>query len=144
MNDNLFAEASLIVQPEDTARHSALSPADAFPEVFATSRMIALMEVAAARALRPLLGEGQLSVGVSVSVRHTAATLVGSPVRAVATCLRTEAKLMHFKVEAFDESGSIGVGEHTRAVIDTARLLTGAERRRKPQISSSSSSQGLQ
>lgn len=144
MNDNFSAEAALIVQPEDTARHIALSPADAFPEVFATSRMIALMEVAAARALRPLLGEGQLSVGVSFSVRHTAATPVGSQVRAVATYLRTEAKLMHFKVEAFDESGTIGTGEHTRAVIDTARLLTGAERRRKPEISSSSSSQGLQ
>lgn len=145
MNDHLSAEAALIVQPEDTARHMALSPADVFPEVFATSRMIALMEVAAARALRPLLGEGRLSVGVSLNVRHLAATPVGSQVRAVATYLRTEAKLMHFKVEAFDESGPIGIGEHTRAVIDTTRLLTGAERRRKPQIpSSSSSSQGLQ
>ena len=47
---------------------AALAPTDAFPEVFSTSRMIALMELAAARAMRPLLGEGQLSVGVSIMV----------------------------------------------------------------------------
>jgi predicted thioesterase len=143
MDYSYSAEAGLVVSAEDTARHIALSPGDAFPEVFATSRMIALMEVAAARAMRPLLCEGQLSVGVSLNVRHTAATPIGSRVRAVATYLRTEGRLMHFRVEAFDESGSIGVGEHSRAIIDTTRLLTGAERRRKP-ASSSSSSQGIQ
>lgn len=126
------AEADIVVTPSDTARNIALSPGDAFPEVFATSRMIALMELAAARAMRPLLGDGQLSVGVSLNVRHTAATPVGSSVRAVATYLRTEAKLMHFRVEAFDESGSIGTGEHSRAIIDSARLVKGAEKRRKP------------
>jgi predicted thioesterase len=141
---DISAEAALIVRAEHTARHIALSPSDAFPEVFATSRMIALMEVAAARAMRPLLGEAQLSVGVSLDVRHTAATPIGSRVRAVATYLRTEAKLMHFKVEAFDESGSIGVGEHARAVIDPTRLLTSAERRRRQANNSISSSQELQ
>jgi predicted thioesterase len=131
-NDNFTAEASLVVASRDTARHIALASEDAFPEVFATSRMIALMEVAAARAMRPLLGDGQLSVGVGLNVRHTAATPVGSRVRAVATYLRTEAKLMHFNVQAFDEAGLIGEGEHMRAVVDTTRLLSGAEKRRKP------------
>lgn len=133
MND-ITAEADIVVRPTDTARHIALAPGDVFPEVFATSRMIALMELAAARAMKPLLGDGQLSVGVSLNVRHTAATPVGGTVRAVATYLRTESKLLHFRVEAFDDAGSIGAGEHTRAVIDTARLLSGAERRRKTAI----------
>jgi fluoroacetyl-CoA thioesterase len=132
MFNNFSAEADIVVTPADTARHIALDSSDAFPEVFATSRMIALMELAAARAMRPLLGPGQLSVGVALNVRHTAATPIGSSVRAVATYLRTENKLMHFRVEAFDESGSIGAGEHSRAIIDAARLLSGAARRRKP------------
>ncbi len=131
MFNNFSAEADIVVTPGDTARHIALDSSDAFPEVFATSRMIALMELAAARAMRPLLGDGQLSVGVSLNVKHTAATPVGSSVRAVATYLHTENKLMHFRVEAFDESGSIGSGEHARAVIDAARLLSGAQRRRE-------------
>ena len=129
--DNMTAEADTVVTPLDTARSIGLSPADAFPEVFATSRMIALMELAAARAMRPLLGTGQLSVGVSLTVRHTAATPVGSAVRAVATYLHPEQKQLHFRVEAFDEAGSIGSGEHTRAIVETARLITGAQKRRK-------------
>jgi predicted thioesterase len=126
-----FAEASFVVQPSDTATMLAVRPDDRFPEVFATSRMIALMELAAARAMRGLLEPGQLSVGVGLNVRHTAATPVGCTVRAVATYLRTEGKLLHFKVEAFDDAGAIGDGEHTRAVIDTERLMGGAERRRR-------------
>jgi predicted thioesterase len=124
------AEASLVVQHEDTAAALALSAEDAFPEVFATSRMIALMELAAAKLMRPLLGEGQLSVGVSLNVRHTAATSVGETVKAVATYLGPDSKMHRFKVEAFDAAGSIGEGDHLRAIIATERLLKGAERRR--------------
>jgi len=127
------AEARFVVQRSDTALALAITESDDFPEVFATSRMIALMELAAARAMRPQLQPGQLSVGVSLNVRHTAATPVGSEVRAVATFLGTEGKLMRFKLEAFDEAGPIGDGEHTRAVIDTERLMLGAARRRRIQ-----------
>ena len=108
----------------------APSTLDAFPAVFATSRMIALMELAAARLMKPELQAGQLSVGVSVNVRHTAATPVGCKVRAVATYLGPEGKLSRFRVEAFDEAGSIGDGEHTRAIVYTERLVAGAEKRR--------------
>jgi predicted thioesterase len=125
------AEACFTVQPGDTAAMLAISSDDRFPEVFATSRMIALMELAAARAMRVLLQPGQLSVGVGINVKHSAATLIGSTVRAVATFLRAEGKLMVFRLEAFDDAGPIGEGEHTRAVIDTERLLGGAERRRR-------------
>lgn len=126
-----FAQASFVVQHSDTAAMLAITPVDRFPEVFATSRLIALMELAAARAMHSSLQPGQLSVGVGLTVKHTAATPVGCTVRAVATYLRAEGKLLRFKVEAFDEAGLIGDGEHTRAVIDTERLLGGAERRRR-------------
>jgi predicted thioesterase len=51
-------------------------------------------------------------------------------VRAVATYLRPEGKLHRFKVEAFDDAGPIGEGEHTRAIIAAERLMAGAARRR--------------
>jgi len=124
------AEASLTVQHSDTAHALAISPGDSFPEVLATSRMILLMEVAAARAMNPMLLEGQMSVGVSVNVKHTAATPIGCIVRAIASYLGPEGKLHRFKVEAFDAAGAIGEGEHTRAVVATERLLAGAERRK--------------
>ena len=124
------AEASLTVAHGDTAEAVALAPEDSFPPVFATSRMIALMELAAARLMRRLLEPGQLSVGVALAVEHRAATPVGGRVRAVATYLRPEGKLYRFKVEAFDDAGPIGDGEHTRAIVATERLMAAAARRK--------------
>jgi fluoroacetyl-CoA thioesterase len=113
------AEAEILVQPSDTAKVLALSSEDSFPEVSATSRMIALMELAAASAMRAALKPGQLSVGVSLNVKHTAETPVGGRVRAVATFERKDGKLFIFKFEAFDEAGPVGEGEHSRAIIET-------------------------
>ncbi|MFN2384898.1 MAG: thioesterase family protein, partial [Thermoanaerobaculia bacterium] len=94
--------------------------------------MIALMELAAARLMQPMLGPGELSVGVSVDVRHTAATPIGGTVRTVATYLAPEGKLFRFRVEAFDDAGPIGEGEHTRAIVATERLLAGAVTSEEP------------
>ncbi|MGH7495196.1 MAG: thioesterase family protein [bacterium] len=130
INIGKSAEASFIVQHSDTASALTISPEDSFPEVFATSRMIALMELAAARLMMPMLQDGELSVGVSLNVKHTAATPVGCKVTAVATYLGPEGKLFRFKVEAFDDAGPIGEGEHLRATVATERLLAGAARRK--------------
>ena len=124
------AEASLTVQPSDTAQALSLAADDAFPAVFATSRMIALMEVAASRLMKPMLEPGQLSVGVVLNVKHTAATPVGGNVRAKATYLGPEGKLFRFTVEAFDDAGAVGEGEHTRAIVSIERLLAGAAKRK--------------
>lgn len=125
------AKAELIVQLSDTAKMLSISAEDEFPEVFATSRMIALMELAAARVMKANLTTGQLSVGVSLNVRHLAATPVGCKVYAVATYLGMEGKLFRFNVEAWDEAGLIGEGDHQRALVDTERLLHGAHKRKK-------------
>jgi predicted thioesterase len=122
-------EAALVAGPRDSARTLSLSPEDDFPDVLATSRMIALMELAAARRMRGLLAAGQLSVGVDVAIRHQAATPLGVEVRAVATFLGQEGKLYRFKVQAFDAGGLVGEGEHTRAIVGTERLLDGARAR---------------
>src|SRR5687767_15808727 len=122
------APAPLVVSEGDLASHIGIGD-DRYPGVFATTRMIALMEVAASRCLLPLLREGELSVGVSVEVRHTAATLPGVEVTATARFLRMDGRLYRFEVTAVDAGGEIGRGEHTRAVITTERLLTGARRR---------------
>jgi fluoroacetyl-CoA thioesterase len=82
--------------------------------------------------MRPLLEPGQHSVGVLVSVTHTAPTPIGAQVRTVATYLGQEGKVFRFKVEAFDAAGLVGEGEHTRAIVTTSRLLAGAEQRRSP------------
>ena len=115
----------------DLASSLSTDAEERFPEVFATSRMIALMELAAAQVLRPLLEEGQLSVGVTVDVTHLAPTSAGEIVSATATYKGQDGKLFIFDVTAEDGGGQIGRGTHQRAIISTTRLVEGAERRRR-------------
>ncbi len=81
------------IQPSDLAKELSINPGDDFPEVYATSRMIALMELAAARLMKPLLSKGELSVGVNVNVTHMAATPNDVEVKAVAIYKGIECKL---------------------------------------------------
>ena len=120
------ASAELVLGEADLASSLALAALDEFPAVFATSRMIALMELAAARCMRPLLEPGQLSVGVNVNVSHLAATPQGVTVRAEATFTGMQGKLYCFELNAWDRGGLIGQGMHTRAIIAGERLLKGA------------------
>lgn len=123
------ASAHYTVAPSDLASALNLEPADAFPPVFATSRMVALMELAASRVLRPHLREGETSVGVSLDVVHSAATPPGATVTATARFTGREGKLFVFEVLAADDAGEIGRCTHKRAVVTTERLVAGAARR---------------
>lgn len=125
-----LAEVSFDITESDLASAISPDPADAFPRVFATSRLVAFMELAASRLLLPLLEPGQLSVGVTIEATHTAATPPGSRVRATASFLGMEGKIYLFEVIAYDQAGEIGRGTHKRAIISLERLMAGAERRR--------------
>ena len=65
--------AEIIVCEENTASSlgSGLLP------VFATPALVALMEKAACEAMKGYLKEGETSVGIEITVKHTAATPVG-------------------------------------------------------------------
>ncbi len=123
------ATADLTVRTLDLASNLNIETEEDFPAVFATSRMVALMEVAAARLLHSQLREGELSVGVTIDVKHTAATPAGGRVTATATFLGREGKLFLFEVSAADDAGEIGRGTHRRAIISAERLLAGAKQR---------------
>jgi fluoroacetyl-CoA thioesterase len=121
------AEASLRALPPDSAEATHLSPQVDFPAVPATVRMIELMEIAAARLLRPRLNDGEASVTVSMNVTYAATNLrqTGSagPIRAVASYIGTSGRLHRFTINAFDETGLIGTAEHARAVVVERRLV---------------------
>ena len=120
-----------VVQSKDLAKELSMDANDDFPAVFATSRMVALMELAAARLMKPLLKEGELSVGVNVNVNHLAATPNKEVVQSMATFKGMEGKLYKFEVELIDNGGKAGFGTHTRAIVKTERLLQGAQDRVK-------------
>lgn len=128
-NANATATATLRVGPADLAGALSEDPEEAFPPVLATTKMIALMELAAARLLRPLLGPGELTVGVTVDITHSAATPAGAQATATARYLGRDGKFYLFEVVARDLGGEIGRGTHRRAIVSTERLVTSAARR---------------
>ena len=123
--------AALTVFGGDLATVLNQQPDDGFPPVLATTRMIGLMELAGARALQPLLKDGEVSVGVGIDVMHTAATPIGALVTAEARFIGMDGKLYVFEVAARDPGGEIGRGTHKRAIVSSERLLSGASRRCK-------------
>ena len=114
----------------DTAAALNSITGDQFPAVFATTRCIALLELAAGHLLKELQKPGELSVGVIVDVKHTAATPVGSWVEAEATFTGRDGKLYAFDVIARDPGGEVMRGTHKRAIIQESRLLEGAAKRK--------------
>jgi fluoroacetyl-CoA thioesterase len=123
------ASHSIVVGERDLASILDLDPDNRYPAVFATTRMIALMEIASAKCLVPLLAPGELSVGVIVDVIHTAATLPGATVTATARFVGMAGKRYRFEVTVSDPGGEVGRGHHERAVVSTDRLMEGARRR---------------
>jgi fluoroacetyl-CoA thioesterase len=121
---NSTAAATLVVSSSDLASALPREPRDTFPAVFATSRMVALMEIASARVLHHCLNTGEMSVGVGVDDVHSAPTPEGSTVTATARYLGRDGKLFEFEVVVTDPGGEVGRARHKRAIINVERLET--------------------
>ena len=111
--------AETLVEAADTA----LEVGSGSLRVYATPCLAALMEGAACECIEGALPEEQTSVGISLNLRHTAATPVGMTVRAVARLTAVEGKKLTFAITAFDEAGEIGAATHERVVVNAERFL---------------------
>lgn len=129
MENGASGEFVYTVLQKDLASEVAVGGEDVFPEVLATSRMIGLMEVAAARLMKPELQDGELSVGVGIDIKHFAPTPVAEEVKIVATFSELDGKLYLFDVEVFDRAGKVASGKHSRAIVSGRRLMDGANAR---------------
>lgn len=116
----MTAETLVTVTPEMTVGHVV----PGMPAVYGTPMMILHMEMAAGSAVQPWLPAGHVSVGMTVNIRHLAATPVGRRVRAVARVVAIEAKSIVFEVEAWDGDRKIGDGTHRRGVVNVAEFET--------------------
>ena len=92
-------------------------------EVYGTPYMIALMEETCHTSVAECLEEGQGTVGISISIKHTAATPVGMKVWCESELVEVDGKRLVFSLKAFDEVGPIGEGQHQRFIIDNEKFL---------------------
>ena len=108
------------VTDEKTASHIGSGAV----RVLATAMMIALMENACRKSVKPFLEEGQETVGTHVNVSHCSATPVGMRIWADSELIEIDRRRLVFRVAAYDEAGLIGEGLHERFIIDESRFMT--------------------
>lgn len=87
------------------------------PAIFSTPSMIALMEVAAAKAIQDHLPPGTISVGTRIEVDHLKAVPQGTLVRADARLVGDDGRFLAFEVEAHAKDLLIGRGKVYRAIV---------------------------
>jgi len=110
----MAAAVSIVVTPDMTVGHFV----PGMPQVYATPMMILHMEMAAGVAVAAALPLGYVSVGMSVDIRHLAATPIGGRVRAVARVKSIDSKSVLFEIEAWNDLRKIGAGTHRRGIVN--------------------------
>lgn len=104
--------------------------------VYATPELVRDIEHTCRDLLLEHADAGEDSVGLEISVRHTAPTLMGMAVEVTAKVAAVEGRKVTFEVTAKDELEPIGTATHARFVVDVAktheRLKAKAAKRAAP------------
>ncbi|MBQ9030980.1 MAG: thioesterase family protein [Parasporobacterium sp.] len=103
--------------------NSAAAVGSGLLEVYATPSMIAMMEGCCHESVAPYLEEGCGTVGISLNVRHVAATPVGMRVFCESELVNVNGRVLTFEVKAYDEKGLIGEGTHERCIIFNEKFI---------------------
>lgn len=122
--EEIMLEIGIKGKEENTVNteNSAKTMGSGTLDVFATPAMIALMEKTAWKSVQNHLEDGQGTVGISLNVKHVAATPLGMKVYCESELTEVDGKKLVFTVKAFDEAGLIGEGTHERFVITNEKF----------------------
>lgn len=101
-----------------TESQSALAFGSGSVNVFATPAMIGLLEKTAHDSVKHILPEGYTTVGTEVNIKHLKATPIGTKVRSDSYLRSVDGKKLLFELHAWDDKGMIGIGTHTRVVVE--------------------------
>lgn len=98
-------------------------------DVLATPELVRLMEVAAVAALADHLPPKYTSVGVSLDIKHIAATPVGLGGEVRATLTEVQGHRLEFEVVAHDDVEEVGRGIHRRVLVEVEGFIARANRK---------------
>lgn len=120
---NFNKDLKFVVEQTVSSSDTANSFGSGNLDVYATPAMTALMENAAMNCIQKDLPAGFTTVGIEINVKHIKATPVGMKVRAEALLEKVEGKKLFFKIEAYDDMGKIGEGNHIRYIVNSEEFL---------------------
>jgi fluoroacetyl-CoA thioesterase len=92
------------------------------PDVFATPFLAGFMERVSAELINEHLEPGEQSVGISMDLKHTAATPLGMSLRVKTEVTAVDGAKLTFRLEAWDEVEKIGEALHERFIIKTDKF----------------------
>ena len=89
--------------------------------VYATPSLVSDIEHTCRDLILDHADPGEDSVGTSISLAHSAATLLGMWAEITLTVIAVDGRRVRFTVNATDPLEPIGTGEHERVVVDIVR-----------------------
>jgi len=111
-------EMTFETRPEHTARYFY----EKLPDVLATPFLAGFMERVSAECMAQRLAPEEQSVGVSMTLRHMAATPLGMPVRVRTELTAVDGAKLTFRLQAWDAAEQIGDATHERFVISCEKF----------------------
>ena len=131
MDFTLKANAAAEITEVVTEDNTAIKYASGTAPVYATPALVGLMEHAAVKAIGDQLPQGYSTVGISMNIKHTSATPVGMTVKAKAVLIDQDSRRLTFKIEGYDDAGSVGEAVHERFIIEAAPFIEKANAKLK-------------
>ena len=119
--------ASVLVTEASSARTMGSGTLD----VFATPAMIALIERTCWTSIAGELDEGWSSVGISLTVEHTAPTPLGMTAVCYSELVEIDGRKLTFRVSVQDEAGVVGSGVHQRFLVQSEKFQSKADRKKQ-------------
>ena len=110
-----------------TRENSASAVGSGLLDVYATPSMIGLMEGCCHESVGPFLEDGAGTVGISLNIKHVAATPIGMKVYCESELTEVNGRVLTFHVEAYDEKGLIGEGVHERCIVQNEKFQKRAD-----------------
>ncbi len=102
--------------------HLASAFGSGLVNVLATPVLVGFCEECARLVVEPLLKEGQKTVGISINLRHLAATPPGMHVTVRAKLVEVDKRRLLFRIKVWDEQECVGEAEHERFIINADRF----------------------
>lgn len=131
MDFTLKANATAEITEVVTEDNTAIKYASGTAPVYATPALVGLMEHAAVKAIGDQLPQGYSTVGISMNIKHTSATPVGMTVKAKVVLIDQDRRRLTFKIEGYDDAGSVGEAVHERFIIEAAPFIEKANAKLK-------------
>jgi len=128
----LTAGDNITIQKKVTVEDTALKYGTGkLKDLLATPSLVGLMIEASVQLIDSRLEEDFISVGKQIFVVHEKPTIIGETVSVNVEITEIVNNRFHLKMTAYDETGVIGFGKHSRTIVNEKWLNLKLEKQKK-------------